>query len=155
MCDRCQDGSRKTKNLRKGTHIAEISNEPSSPTVQCGPAAAVRTVFPRSQCITSPVSCSRLDCGTGPGLVRSRHRVQLRAWNHLAVFRHDWAVWLQLNRGPREEGRSQVGTLGWAGDAISKSRFQITKFPFKLSTNVAFSLPPADTKRPLHEYKAS
>ena len=98
---------------------------------------------------------SRLDCGTGPGLVRSRHRVQLRAWNHLAVFRHDWAVWLQLNRGPREEGRSQVGTLGWVGDAISKSWFQITKFPFKLSTNVAFSLPPADTKRPLHEYKGT
>ena len=92
---------------------------PSSPTVQCGPAAAVQTVFPRSQCITSPVSCFRLDCGTGPGLVRSRHRVQLRTWNHLAVFRHDWAVWLQLNRGPREEGRSQVGTLGWVGDGIS------------------------------------
>ena len=70
--------------------------------------------------------CSRLDCGTGPGLVRSRHRVQLRAWNHLAVFRHDWAVWLQLNRGRREEGRSQVRTLGWAGDAVSKSWFQIT-----------------------------
>ena len=99
--------------------------------------------------------CSRLDCGTGPGLVRSRHRVQLRAWNHLAVFRHDWAVWLQLNRGRREEGRSQVRTLGWAGDDISKFWFQITKFPFKLSTNVAFSLPPADTKRPLHEYKAT
>ena len=81
--------------------------------------------------------------------------MQLRAWNHLAVFRHDWAVWLQLNRGPREEGRSQVGTLGWVGDAISKSWFQITKFPFKLSTNVAFSLPPADTKRPLHEYKGT
>ena len=94
---------------------------PSSPTVQCGPAAAVQTVFPRSQCITSPVSCSRLDCGTGPGLVRSRHRVQLRAWNHLAVFRHDWAVWLQLNRGPREEGRSQVGTLGWAGELVMQS----------------------------------
>ena len=100
-------------------------------------------------------ACSRLDCGTGPGLVRSRHRVQLRAWNHLAVFRHDWAVWLQLNRGRREEGRSQVRTLGWAADDISKSWFQTTKFPFKLSTNVAFSLPPADTKRPLHEYKAT
>ena len=68
--------------------------------------------------------CSRLDCGTGPGLVRSRHRVQLRAWNHLAVFRHDWAVWLQLNRGRREEGRSQVRTLGWAADDILNLGFK-------------------------------
>ena len=50
----------------------------------------------------------RLDCGTGPGLVRSSHRVALGSWNHLSVFRHDWAVWLQLNNGHKEEGRSQV-----------------------------------------------
>ena len=32
----------------------------------------------------------------------------LGSWNHLSVFRHDWAVWLQLNSGHKEEGRSQV-----------------------------------------------
>ena len=58
-------------------------------------------------------------------------------------------------QGPQGGGQESGGTLGWVGDAISKSRFQITKFPFKLSTNVAFSLPPADTKRPLHEYKGT
>lgn len=50
----------------------------------------------------------RLDCGTGPGIVHSSSRVNLGKWNHLIVFRHDWGVWLQLNGGQREEGRSQV-----------------------------------------------
>lgn len=54
---------------------------------------------------------SRLDCGTGPGLVRSSQQVTLGSWNHLSVFRHDWAVWIQLNSGQREEGRSQVQHL--------------------------------------------
>ena len=54
------------------------------------------------------VSNFRLDCGTGPGLVRSSQQVALGSWNHLSVFRHDWAVWLQLNSGHKEEGRSQV-----------------------------------------------
>ena len=50
----------------------------------------------------------RLDCGTGPGVVRSNSKVILNQWNDLAVNRHDWGVWIQLNKGPREEGRSQV-----------------------------------------------
>ena len=50
----------------------------------------------------------RLDCGTGPGIVRSSSRANLGRWNRLTVFRHDWGVWLQLNGGPHEEGRSQV-----------------------------------------------
>ena len=49
----------------------------------------------------------RLDCGTGPGLVRSSERVRLNHWNRLTVFRHDWGVWLQLNNGQHDEGRSQ------------------------------------------------
>jgi hypothetical protein len=51
---------------------------------------------------------SRLDCGTGPGIVRSASRANLGRWNRLTVFRHDWGVWLQLNGGVHEEGRSQV-----------------------------------------------
>ena len=50
----------------------------------------------------------RLDCGTGVGVVRSASQVHLNQWNHLSVFRHDWAVWIQLNGGRKEEGRSQV-----------------------------------------------
>ncbi len=50
---------------------------------------------------------NRLDCGTGPGLVRSTDRVRPGRWNRLTVFRHDWGVWLQLNDGRREEGRSR------------------------------------------------
>ena len=50
----------------------------------------------------------RLDCGTGPGVVRSASKIHLDQWNHLSVFRHDWAVWIQLNGGHKEEGRSQV-----------------------------------------------
>ena len=50
----------------------------------------------------------RLDCGTGPGVVRSNSKVVLNQWNQLAVNRHDWGVWIQLNQGHREEGRSQV-----------------------------------------------
>eukprot|EP00095_Tigriopus_kingsejongensis_P003764 snap_masked-scaffold965_size75845-processed-gene-0.0 protein:Tk03764 transcript:snap_masked-scaffold965_size75845-processed-gene-0.0-mRNA-1 annotation:"PREDICTED: pikachurin" len=49
----------------------------------------------------------RLDCGTGPGIVRTRDQVHLHRWNRLTVFRHDWGVWLQLNEGVHEEGRSQ------------------------------------------------
>lgn len=49
----------------------------------------------------------RLDCGTGPGVVRSQAQVHLNEWNHLSVFRHDWGVWIQLNGGRQEEGRSQ------------------------------------------------
>ena len=58
------------------------------------------------------VSCdiSRLDCGTGPGVVKTSSQVHLNAWNHVSVFRHDWGVWVQLNGGKREEGRSQVGS---------------------------------------------
>jgi hypothetical protein len=52
----------------------------------------------------------RLDCGTGPGIVRSVSRANLGRWNRLTVFRHDWGVWIQLNGGPHEEGRSQVNT---------------------------------------------
>ena len=51
----------------------------------------------------------RLDCGTGPGIVRSTSKANLGRWNRLTVFRHDWGVWLQLNGGAHEEGRSQVG----------------------------------------------
>lgn len=54
------------------------------------------------------VSLSRLDCGTGPGAVRTSDRVRLNQWNRLTVFRHDWGVWLQLNGGRHDEGRSQV-----------------------------------------------
>jgi hypothetical protein len=54
------------------------------------------------------IVCVRLDCGTGPGVVRTRDQVQLNAWNHLSVYRHDWGVWVQLNGGKQEEGRSQV-----------------------------------------------
>jgi hypothetical protein len=50
----------------------------------------------------------RLDCGTGPGVVRTSDQVHLNAWNHLSVYRHDWGVWIQLNGGKQEEGRSQV-----------------------------------------------
>ena len=50
----------------------------------------------------------RLDCGTGPGLVRSFAPVNIGQWNTLIVFRHDWGVWMQLNGGPKQEGRSQV-----------------------------------------------
>ena len=50
---------------------------------------------------------SRLDCGTGPGIVRTGSKVHLGRWNRLTVFRHDWGVWLQLNGGKHEEGRSQ------------------------------------------------
>ena len=53
----------------------------------------------------------RLDCGTGEGVVRSASQVHLNQWNHLSVFRHDWAVWIQLNGGRKEEGRSQVRAL--------------------------------------------
>ena len=53
----------------------------------------------------------RLDCGTGAGVVRSSGRVHLNQWNHLSVFRHDWAVWIQLNGGQKEEGRSQVSLV--------------------------------------------
>lgn len=49
----------------------------------------------------------RLDCGTGPGVVKSSAQVHLNEWNHLSVFRHDWGVWIQLNGGKQEEGRSQ------------------------------------------------
>ena len=35
-------------------------------------------------------------------------KVHLNAWNHLSVYRHDWGVWIQLNGGKQEEGRSQV-----------------------------------------------
>ena len=55
-----------------------------------------------------PKLFSRLDCGTGPGIVRSTSRANLGRWNRLTVFRHDWGVWLQLNGGQHEEGRSQV-----------------------------------------------
>ena len=40
-------------------------------------------------------------------MVRTRDRVRPGRWNRLTVFRHDWGVWLQLNDGPREEGRSR------------------------------------------------
>ena len=50
---------------------------------------------------------SRLDCGTGPGIVTTGSKVHLGHWNRLTVFRHDWGVWLQLNGGKHEEGRSQ------------------------------------------------
>ena len=53
----------------------------------------------------------RLDCGTGVGVVRSTSQVHLNQWNHLSVFRHDWAVWIQLNGGRKEEGRSQVSAV--------------------------------------------
>ena len=33
--------------------------------------------------------------------------MHLGRWNRLTVFRHDWGVWLQLNGGKHEEGRSQ------------------------------------------------
>ena len=49
----------------------------------------------------------RLDCGTGPGSVQSSKRVRLNRWNRLTVFRHDWGVWMQLNNGRHDEGRSQ------------------------------------------------
>ena len=49
----------------------------------------------------------RLDCGTGPGSVRSSERVRLNRWNRLTGFRHDWGVWMQLNNGRHDEGRSQ------------------------------------------------
>jgi len=49
----------------------------------------------------------RLDCGTGPGVVVSSTQVHLNQWNHLSVYRHDWGVWLQLNGGKQEEGRSK------------------------------------------------
>ena len=35
-------------------------------------------------------------------------QVHLNQWNHLSVYRHDWGVWLQLNGGKQEEGRSKV-----------------------------------------------
>ena len=50
----------------------------------------------------------RLDCGTGPGAVTTSGKVRLNHWNRLTVFRHDWGVWLQLNGGRHDEGRSQV-----------------------------------------------
>ena len=34
--------------------------------------------------------------------------MHLGRWNRLTVFRHDWGVWLQLNGGKHQEGRSQV-----------------------------------------------
>ncbi len=49
----------------------------------------------------------RLDCGTGPGIVRTLDQVHLHRWNSLTVFRHDWGVWIDLNDGRHEEGRSQ------------------------------------------------
>ena len=49
----------------------------------------------------------RLDCGTGPGIVKTGSKVHLGRWNRLTVYRHDWGVWLQLNGGKHEEGRSQ------------------------------------------------
>ena len=49
----------------------------------------------------------RLDCGTGPGIVRTSDVVRLHRWNTLTVFRHDWGVWIDLNEGRHEEGRSQ------------------------------------------------
>ena len=56
----------------------------------------------------------RLDCGTGPGIVRTGSKVHLGRWNRLTVFRHDWGVWLQLNGGKHEEGRSQVSFATFA-----------------------------------------
>ena len=53
----------------------------------------------------------RLDCGTGPGAVTTSGKVRLNHWNRLTVFRHDWGVWLQLNGGRHDEGRSQVRSL--------------------------------------------
>jgi hypothetical protein len=61
----------------------------------------------RSFIQTSLFLSSRLDCGTGPGIVRSLDQVQLYRWNTLTVFRHDWGVWIDLNDGRHEEGRSQ------------------------------------------------
>ena len=58
--------------------------------------------------IENKLSLFRLDCGTGPGVVKSSTQVHLHEWNHLSVFRHDWGVWIQLNGGKQEEGRSQV-----------------------------------------------
>ena len=48
-----------------------------------------------------------LELGTGPGTVRSSQRVLLNTWNRLNVFRHDWGVWIQLNNGRHDEGRSK------------------------------------------------
>ena len=40
-------------------------------------------------------------------MVRTREQAHLHRWNRLTVFRHDWGVWMQLNGGAHEEGRSQ------------------------------------------------
>ncbi|CAB4065123.1 unnamed protein product [Lepeophtheirus salmonis] len=41
----------------------------------------------------------RLDCGTGPGIVRTSAQIHLNRWNKITVYRHDWGVWVQLNDG--------------------------------------------------------
>ena len=66
----------------------------------------------------------RLDCGTGPGVVKSSTQVHLHEWNHLSVFRHDWGVWIQLNGGKQEEGRSQVAMQN-SSDLIPRKSLEI------------------------------
>ena len=70
--------------------------------------------------IVSLCTLYRLDCGTGPGVVKTSAQVHLNAWNHVSVYRHDWGVLVQLNGGKREEGRSQVSrvkVLVWFGNS--------------------------------------
>ncbi|XP_048510585.1 pikachurin isoform X2 [Athalia rosae] len=49
----------------------------------------------------------RFDCGSGVGIARTSDTVKLNEWNTLAVYRHRWDAWIQLNRGRRIQGRSK------------------------------------------------
>ena len=84
-----------------------------------------------------------LELGTGPGTVRSSQRVLLNTWNRLNVFRHDWGVWIQLNNGRHDEGRSkglfsritfaQPVVLGSPGVATTEIIFSSLQKNFTLS----------------------
>ncbi|KAK9877461.1 hypothetical protein WA026_018570 [Henosepilachna vigintioctopunctata] len=47
------------------------------------------------------------DCGSGVGVVRSEETVLLNQWNDVALFRHRWDAWLQLNGARHARGRSK------------------------------------------------
>ncbi|XP_046585807.1 pikachurin [Neodiprion lecontei] len=49
----------------------------------------------------------RFDCGSGVGIARTSETVKLNEWNTLAVYRHRWDAWIQLNGGRRVQGRSK------------------------------------------------
>ena len=53
--------------------------------------------------IENKLSLFRLNCGTGPGVVKSSTPVHLHEWNHLSVFRQDWEYGYNLMEENRKK----------------------------------------------------